>query len=162
MVTKSVGAKKMGAPRKDIDFYNEKDRRSLEGFCTLNATHGEIANVFGVSTDTLYRRSKEYYGEDFSSTYKKFSDSGRMSLRRMQFKLAEKNVAMAIFLGKNMLNQRDNVDKNAGSELVIERVCFSEKGSVVKKNKVAGTSSKIVPVNVNDGNDGGKEDQNTA
>ena len=30
-----------------------------------------------------------------------------MSLRRIQWKLAEKSPAMAIFLGKNLLGQRD-------------------------------------------------------
>ena len=33
-----------------------------------------------------------------------------MSLRRIQYKLAEKNTAMAIFLGKQYLGQRDNVE----------------------------------------------------
>ena len=33
-----------------------------------------------------------------------------MSLRRTQFKLAEKNPTMAIFLGKQYLGQRDNIE----------------------------------------------------
>ena len=33
-----------------------------------------------------------------------------MSLRRMQYKLAEKNTAMAIFLGKQYLGQKDNIE----------------------------------------------------
>jgi hypothetical protein len=32
-----------------------------------------------------------------------------MSLRRYQFKLAQKSAAMAIFLGKNYLGQKDNI-----------------------------------------------------
>lgn len=35
---------------------------------------------------------------------------GNVSLRRMQWKLAEKSPAMAIFLGKNFLGQRDERD----------------------------------------------------
>ena len=33
-----------------------------------------------------------------------------MSLRRTQFKLAEKNPTMAIWLGKQYLGQRDNIE----------------------------------------------------
>ena len=36
-----------------------------------------------------------------------------MSLRRTQFKLAEKNPTMAIFLGKQYLGQRDNIEVKA-------------------------------------------------
>ena len=38
-----------------------------------------------------------------------------MSLRRNQWKLAEKNTTMAIWLGKQYLNQKDNVDMNMAS-----------------------------------------------
>jgi hypothetical protein len=35
----------------------------------------------------------------------------------MQWRLAEKNPSMAIFLGKNFLNQRDNIEVNNEAEL---------------------------------------------
>ena len=35
---------------------------------------------------------------------------GKISLRRKQWQLAEKSASMAIWLGKQYLNQRDNVD----------------------------------------------------
>ena len=44
----------------------------------------------------------------FADTFKKYSAKGKTSLRRMQFKLAEKSAAMAIFLGKNYLGQSDS------------------------------------------------------
>jgi len=45
----------------------------------------------------------------FSEVYAQKRGSGRISLRRIQFRLAQKNAAMAIFLGKNMLGQTDKV-----------------------------------------------------
>ena len=39
-----------------------------------------------------------------------------MSLRRLQFKLAEKSVPMAIFLGKNYLGQKDYQDIEARND----------------------------------------------
>jgi hypothetical protein len=46
----------------------------------------------------------------FSETYKNKSQLGKTSLRRMQFRLAEKNSSMAIWLGKQYLNQKDAAD----------------------------------------------------
>ena len=44
----------------------------------------------------------------FAEVYKKHSAKGKTSLRRIQFKLAEKSAAMAIFLGRNYLGQKNN------------------------------------------------------
>lgn len=48
----------------------------------------------------------------FSDTFAEKRKTGKISLRRMQWRLAEKNATMAIFLGKQYLGQRDNVDVN--------------------------------------------------
>ena len=45
----------------------------------------------------------------FSEAYKMFSAQGKMSLRRYQFKMAEHNPTMAIWLGKQILGQADVV-----------------------------------------------------
>ena len=63
-----------------------------------------------VSEDTVERWCKRTYGENFAEAYKKHSAGGKISLRRNQFKLAETNATMAIWLGKQYLNQRDRVD----------------------------------------------------
>ncbi len=52
------------------------------------------------------------YGMNFSECLKKFGANGRISLRRMQFKLAQKSPAMAIFLGKQYLGQTDKVEQS--------------------------------------------------
>ena len=70
----------------------------------IQCTQQEIASFLGCSTDTLQR------DEEFCDIYKKEMDNGKMSLRRIQFKLAETNTAMAIWLGKQYLGQRDNLD----------------------------------------------------
>lgn len=91
----------MARPRKEFD------QEQFEKLCALQCTETEIANWFDMCRDTLIARIQEAYGEGFSTVYKKFSDEGKMSLRRFQFKLAEHNVAMAIFLGKQYLGQKD-------------------------------------------------------
>lgn len=92
-----------GRPQKEID------KKIFENLCGLQCTLEEIAGVFDCSVDTIERWCKREYGETFAETYKKHSAKGKMSLRRTQFKLAEKSAAMAIFLGKNYLGQKDNI-----------------------------------------------------
>ena len=86
----------MGRPKKEID---ENVVKNLAGIlCTMK----EIAAVVGCSVDTLERR--------FADIIKEGREQGKASLRRKQFKLADKSAAMAIFLGKNYLGQRDRFD----------------------------------------------------
>ena len=92
-----------GRPQKEID------KKIFENLCGLQCTLEEIAGVFDCSVDTIERWCKREYGETFAEVYKKHSAKGKMSLRRIQFKLAEKSAAMAIFLGKNYLGQKDNI-----------------------------------------------------
>lgn len=42
-------------------------------------------------------------------------------MRRYQWKLAEKNTAMAIWLGKQMLGQKDNVESGKDSRGTIDK-----------------------------------------
>lgn len=92
--------KKVGRPKFQIDY------ETVEKLAHIQCTKLEIANFLGCSVDTLDRDA------NFAEHYKKGLDGGKMSLRRMQFKLAEKNSAMAIFLGKQYLGQKDNPDEN--------------------------------------------------
>lgn len=91
----------------------EIDQKIFENLCSIQCTENEIISVLGVSQDTLIRWCKRTYkdengkGMTFQQVYPKFKDSGKVSLRRKQWKLADKSSAMAIFLGKNILGQAD-------------------------------------------------------
>ncbi len=98
----------MGRPRIEIN------KEEFEKLCALLCSEEEIASWFDVSVDTLCRWCKREYGVTFAEIYKTKSEKGRIALRRYQFKLAEKYPAMAIFLGKQYLGQRDNVDNTEG------------------------------------------------
>lgn len=87
-----------GRPKKEIDYI------SVEKLANIQCTQEEIANFLGLSVRTLQR------DEEFCRIYKKGQDNGKMSLRRMQYKLAEKNPTMAIWLGKQYLGQKDNIE----------------------------------------------------
>lgn len=94
-----------GRPRIEID---EKNFRQL---CALQCTLSEIASFFECSEDTIERWCKRELKSSFAEAFKKYSATGKMSLRRWQFKMAEHNVSMAIFLGKNWLGQSDKIEQ---------------------------------------------------
>lgn len=88
----------MARPKFQIDY------NMVEKLANIQCTQQEIASFLGCHRDTLLRDEK------FCDIYKKGQENGKMSLRRMQFKLAEKNTSMAIFLGKQYLGQKDVVE----------------------------------------------------
>ena len=49
---------------------------------------------------------------NFEQAYEEYRVGGLISLRRNQFQLAEKNTAMAIWLGKQHLGQKDIITYN--------------------------------------------------
>lgn len=93
-----------GRPPKQIS------KSDFEKLCGLQCTMLEICDFFDVDDKTLTRWCKDTYSMSFSEVFNIKRGSGLISLRRNQWKLAEKNAAMAIFLGKNYLGQRDNVE----------------------------------------------------
>ena len=82
------------------------DQKVFENLCSIQCTLAEIAAVIGCSEDTIERWCVRTYKEGFAETYKKKSQKGKASLRRLQFKHAETNPTMAIWLGKQWLGQR--------------------------------------------------------
>lgn len=94
-----------GRPKKVIDY------TAVEKLASIQCTQEEIANFLDISVRTLQR------DEEFCRLFKKGRDNGKMSLRRTQFKIAEKNASMAIFLGKQYLGQRDVIETDNKQEL---------------------------------------------
>jgi len=90
----------MGRPRKDINL------DELEKLASLQCTYEELAAFFDCDKSTLSKN------KDYSTRIAKGREKGKMSLRRSQFKLAERNAAMAIWLGKQYLGQRENTADN--------------------------------------------------
>lgn len=82
--------------------------KQLTAWSSIMCTEAEAAAVLGVSVNTFKK-----FLADCPEARAAFDDGrgqGRMSLRRKQFALAEKNAAVAIFLGKNYLGQSDRQD----------------------------------------------------
>lgn len=85
----------------------EIDKAQFEKLCGLQCTREEIACFFQCSDDTVERWCKREYGCNFAVIFAQKRNLGKISLRRSQFKMAESNVTMAIWLGKQYLGQSD-------------------------------------------------------
>ncbi len=121
--------KKAGRPRKEIDF------KVFEGLCFLQCTKSEICSALSVDEGTLDRRLKEHYKDNFSVVYKKFSEGGKISLRRTLFDHAKKSAAVAIFLSKNMLGMSDQPEVTAQQVDGIILIDPDEQKEKQKENK---------------------------
>ena len=87
-----------GRPKKEINY------ETVEKLANIQCTQDEIASFLGISTRTFQR------DEQFMELFNRGRENGKMSLRRIQWKHAEKSVPMAIWLGKQYLGQRDKVE----------------------------------------------------
>ena len=103
---------KTGRPKLEIDL------RAVEKAAAIGCTQEEIGFLVGCSDRTLQKR------DDCREAIARGSASMKTSLRRLQWKKAsEGNVAMLIWLGKQILGQKERVEETIREEVVeIERI----------------------------------------
>ena len=90
------------------------DWELVQKLAHIQCTQAEIATAVGVSVDTLHRHP------EFAEVHKRGAEGGRKSIRRMQFESATKgSIAMQIWLGKQYLGQRDNLDQRVNADVQI-------------------------------------------
>ena len=63
----------------------------FEKLCALQCTQQEICDFLEVDHKTLTRWCKRTYKKEYSQVYAEKKSGGKISLRRMQFRLAEKS-----------------------------------------------------------------------
>ncbi len=87
----------MARPKKVIDV------KLVEKLAAIHCTIAEIADICEVSRDTIERR--------YAALIAKARAEGKMSLRKYQWEAVKKgNVSMMIWLGKQLLDQRDSFE----------------------------------------------------
>lgn len=89
------------------------DLKQVESLAQIGCTLSEVAAVLGVSLSTVNDRVAK--DEAFQTAYKRGTECGKASLRRLQYGAAKKgNVTMMIWLGKQLLGQRDRIETEDG------------------------------------------------
>ena len=109
------GGRRLNSGRKTKDF----DKNIFENLCKIQCTVNEIEEVLGSNQTVIDKWCMREYSKSFAKVRDDLRSSGKASLRRMQFKLAEKNAGMAIFLGKNILGQTDQIVQEIKQEQTV-------------------------------------------
>jgi hypothetical protein len=90
----------MARPAKPIDL------KLVEDLARIHCTEIEIASVLGFTPEGFRKRKRRQ--PELVGVIEKGREAGRMSLRRLQWQSASKgNVVMQIWLGKQILGQRE-------------------------------------------------------
>jgi len=93
----------------------------LDKLCQMHATQEEIAAFLGITVDTIDSRLKKRFNKSFSEYYQEKAALGKISLRRAQLQKAlGGDNTMMIWLGKNMLGQKDSqeLDLKYSAEII--------------------------------------------
>jgi hypothetical protein len=88
---------------------DEETLKTLHGLGQIQSTNAEAAAVLGVARETF----EQFLGrhEKASEAFDRGKEKGKSSLRRAQFKSAiDGNATMLIWMGKQLLGQRDKLD----------------------------------------------------
>lgn len=103
-----------GRPKTQID------KKQFENLCGLQCTLEEMCGWFDCDNKTLESWCKSTYNMNFSEVFKIKRGKGKISLRRSQWRLAENNATMAIFLGKQYLGQKDMPNETQAENKAVE------------------------------------------
>lgn len=115
--------------------WTDSEFKSFEQLCGIKCTQSEICCVMGnIDPDTLLRIVREHYGKEYSEVYKNYSEGGNVSLRRAQLKAAlNGNTTMLVWLGKQWLGQRDQVEVSTDDDTLAKaKELLSGISSVIK------------------------------
>ncbi len=102
------------------------DWELVKRLATIQCTRDEIAAAIDIDRRNLQRKCEKEFGCTFGEKLEEWRVGGKASLRRKQWLLADKNAAMAIFLGKQVLGQRDDIRLNHQGTVVQEIVHFGD------------------------------------
>lgn len=95
----------------------EVDWKLCQNLLRIQCTGEEIAGAMGMSYDTLERACKRDHKMKFAEYSELKRSEGKASLRRAQWKAAtDGNPTMLVWLGKQMLGQRDKQDLDHSSK----------------------------------------------
>jgi hypothetical protein len=98
------------------------DKQRFEDLCHVQCTQAQICDVLGIDHKTLNKWCVQEYGSTFQDVFAVKREGGLTSLRMTQFRMAETIPTMAIWLGKQYLNQSDDPRRAEKGEAVENRI----------------------------------------
>jgi hypothetical protein len=113
---------KLGRPPLIVE--DEKTLTAISGLSRIQCTHKEAADVLGVSRSTF--TTFLTHSKKASEAWEMGSGQGKASLRRNQFEMSKTNATMAIWLGKQYLEQVDRRELEVGNPGDFDRMSRDE------------------------------------
>ena len=94
------------------------DFEQVKKLCEIQCTLDETAGIVGVDRVSFMKYIDEKTSLTWRGFCQRYGAGGKAALRRAQFKAAldDRNPAMLIWLGKQMLGQKEKVDVDLGSD----------------------------------------------
>lgn len=120
MAKEPVRGRKSQGPQGPKPCKIEIDWSLVKKLAGLHCSTDEIACFLEVPMHKLERDCDSKFGVTLGAALKEWRKGGKVSLRRNQWKLAEKNAAMAIFLGKQYLGQIDDYSHSHKGNIPIQ------------------------------------------
>lgn len=134
----------------------EFDKKQFEDLIGIGCSEEEICWWFRdasgkpANVDTLSRWCKRTFGENFHDHYKKCGGMVlKIKLRRNQLKLSEKSPAMAIWLGKQYLNQTDAIKVEGGDGLLADLIDGLKKDDIYTETTRSDAVMADEPISAN-------------
>ena len=143
--SKAVAAPKKGRPVGSTKLQPKAETiTQIRGLGRIQCTQEEAAAVLGVSCPTfvLFLRTHE----KAMVAWKDGKGEGRASLRRAQFKMSQNNPTMAIWLGKNYLNQTDRHEFDINQPRQIGEYTEAELISIARSSRARIASEDAVEI----------------
>jgi len=98
-----------GRPRGSTKLTPDEDTfKQINGLSRIQCTQREAAAVLGVHADTFRAFLNSH--EKAMEAWEDGAETGKASLRRNQYKMSVTNPTMAIWLGKQWLDQKDKAE----------------------------------------------------
>jgi hypothetical protein len=108
--------KKQGRPRGSTKLKpTDEVLKHIKSLARLQCTQPEAASFMEVSLATFERLLRDH--EKAREAWNSGREYGKVSLRRMQWKAAERSTAMLIFLGKQYLGQTDKIEEQVKAKV---------------------------------------------
>lgn len=115
----------MARPRKQID------KKDFESLLTIQCSLAEVTAFFdhklnGCSEDTIERWCKRTYKKSFAEVSAIKKELGKISIRRAQFRMMERNPTALIWVSKQYLGQTDR------QEIITNTITDNTRAEVAK------------------------------
>lgn len=94
--------------------FSDEIVKQIEGLARIQCTMREAGAVLGVN-EVTFSRFLQAHGKALAA-WEHGKEQGKASLRRNQYRMAENNPTMAIWLGKQMLGQKDRHELSGDAE----------------------------------------------